>query len=138
MALEECIFCRIVAGEIPSAKLFEDENTLAFLDINPVSRGHTLVILKEHVADVFEIESDKLCLLAQAVPKIAKAVKESMRADGMNILLNNRRCSGQLVPHIHFHLIPRKDNDELGLKWPAGKYKEGEIDEVLRAIKACL
>ena len=107
MAKEECIFCKIAAGEIPSAKLFEDENVLAFLDINPVSRGHTLVILKEHIADVFEIEPDKLCLLARMVPKIARAVKESMQADGMNILLNNRRCSGQLIGHIHFHLIPR-------------------------------
>lgn len=135
---QSCIFCKIVRGEIPSAKVYEDEKVLAFLDINPVSQGHTLVVLKEHVDDIFEIEVDKFNRLAITLPKIAEAVKKSMQADGMNILLNNRRCSGQLVPHIHFHLIPRFEGDALCLKWPAGKYKEGEMERVLKKIKMCL
>jgi histidine triad (HIT) family protein len=138
MGKEDCIFCRIAAGEIPSAKLFEDENVLAFLDINPLSKGHTLVILKEHVPDVFAVSPEKLGLLAGALPRIAEAVRKSMGADGMNILLNNGECSGQLVPHIHFHLIPRKGGDGLSMRWPAGSYEEGEMDAVLEKIKAHL
>ena len=130
-----CIFCRIVAGEIPSAKLYEDENNIAVLDINPVSEGHTLVIFKEHIADVFEMEAKSFSLFAAAVPRIARALKDSTQADGINVVLNNRRCSGQLIPHIHLHLIPRKDGDGLGLQWPAGKYSEGKMDEVLKKIK---
>ena len=134
----DCIFCKIVAGEVPSAKVYEDENVIAILDINPVSEGHTLIISKDHVADVFEMEAKTFNLFAGVVPRIARAIKDSMQAHGMNVLLNNRRCSGQLIPHIHFHLIPRKDSDGLGLQWPAGKYEEDRMDEVLRKIKECL
>ena len=101
------------------------------IPVNLAAPNITLDILRE-AAEMggleFEIEADKFNLLAAAVPRIASAIKDSMQADGMNVLLNNRRCAGQLIGHIHFHLIPRKESDGLDLAWPARKYADGEMD----------
>jgi len=130
----DCIFCKIIAGEIPSYKVYEDEDNFAFLDIAPVSHGHTLVVPKKHYANLEEIGEEELSQLIKAVKKIGKAIKEGLGVKGYNATMNNNQVAGQVVPHLHFHLIPRKEGDGLEL-WPQGKYNEGEEEKVLEAIK---
>lgn len=116
--MDNCIFCKIVAGEIPSSKVYEDDNILAFLDISQVTPGHTLVIPKKHVRNVLEMSSDDAAQLFSYVPKLAKAVKQATQANGLNIINNNEAAAGQSVFHTHIHLIPRFDeNDDLKLSF---------------------
>ena len=130
----DCIFCKIIAGEIPSFKVYEDENILAFLDIAPVNPGHTLIVPKKHYINMEEIPEGELVRLAIAIKKIGKAMKDNLRAEGYNIMENNDPISGRIVPHLHFHVIPRRQGDDLHL-WSQGKYKEGEAEEVVKKIK---
>ncbi|MDD5291165.1 MAG: HIT family protein [Patescibacteria group bacterium] len=130
----DCIFCKIIAGEIPSFKVYEDENVLAFLDIAPVNPGHTLVVPKKHYENMEEILEAELCKLTVVIKKIGKAVKDSLGAEGYNITENNGPVAGQIVPHLHFHVIPRRQDDGLKL-WPQEKYGEGEAEEIVKKIK---
>ncbi len=133
--MEDCIFCKIVRGEIPSAKVLENEKVLAFLDINPVSKGHTLVIPKIHYGAYPEMPVDVLAALGEALQKIGRAVKSQLDFAGFNILLNNDRAAGQLIDHSHFHLIPRNVGDGV-MDWPpVHPYAEEEM-ETIRAILA--
>lgn len=132
-----CIFCKIAAGEIPSYKIYEDGDTLAFLDIAPVSRGHTLVIPKKHFINMEDIPEDELSKLIKTVKRVGKAVKDGLGAAGYNASVNNDPVAGQIIPHIHFHVIPRIEGDGLRL-WPQGKYGEGEAEEVSGKIKNCI
>ncbi len=133
--MEDCIFCKIVRGEIPSAKVLENDKVLAFLDINPVSKGHTVAIPKSHYASFPEIPLDVLAALGEALQKIGEAVKSQLAFAGFNILLNNDRAAGQLIDHSHFHLIPRNVGDGV-MDWPpVHPYKEGEM-ETIRAVLA--
>lgn len=131
---ENCIFCKIVSGEIPAEKIYEDEELLAFLDITPINAGHTLIIPKKHYDSLFELPDNILQKISIKLRDLGKAVKEAVGAEGLNIGMNNREAAGQLVPHAHFHLIPRYVAD--GYKhWGGRKYKEGEIEEVAEKIK---
>ena len=131
--MEDCIFCKIIRGEIPSAKILESDSVLAFLDINPVSKGHTLVIPKTHYGTFPEIPVGVLAVLGEALQKIGMAVKSKLNFAGFNILLNNDRAAGQLIHHSHFHLIPRNLEDGV-MDWPPVRpYAEGEL-EVVRAV----
>jgi len=113
-----CIFCKIINGEIPSAKVYEDENVYAFLDISQVTKGHTLVIPKEHYANVFELPEDVAGKLFSAVPKIANAVREAYQPIGLNLLNNNGEAAMQTVFHYHIHILPRYGKgDGFGLVW---------------------
>jgi histidine triad (HIT) family protein len=133
--MENCIFCKIVRGEIPSAKVLENEKVLAFLDINPVSKGHTLVIPKIHYGAFPEMPVEVIAALGEALQKIGKAVKSQLDFAGFNILLNNDRAAGQLIDHSHFHLIPRNVGDGV-MDWPPVRsYAEGEM-ETIRAVLA--
>ena len=130
----DCIFCKIVAGEIPAYKIYEDDLAVAFLDIHPVHPGHTLVIPKAHAANVFEISSKDWAGVAEAVRQVAGAIETGMEADGVNILMNNREHAGQVIFHAHVHLVPRFKGD--GLKpWTPRSYEENNIEEVQRKIK---
>jgi histidine triad (HIT) family protein len=127
--MEDCIFCKIVKGEIPCSKIYEDENIFAFLDIAPVHKGHALVIPKKHFETILDIPENELKELILAVKKIATAVEKGTEADGFVVTMSNRKAAGQVVPHAHFHIIPRYKDD--GLKhWPKIEYKEGEMEEV--------
>src|SRR5690554_1451008 len=110
--MEECIFCKIVRGEIPSKKIYEDENVYAFLDINPKSKGHTLVIPKKHSANIFEIEEDDLENIIKVVQQLAVHIKEKLDPEGMQIRQNNGEIAGQSVNHLHFHIIPKYTNED--------------------------
>lgn len=135
--MNDCVFCKIVAGEIPSYRVYEDEHTLAFLDIHPVSNGHTLVIPKRHARNIFDIESEEWGRMQETVRKVADAVEKATDAHGINMMMNNREHAGQIVDHAHVHLIPRFKNDGLTL-WPHGAYKEGDADAVREKILSAL
>ena len=128
--MQDCIFCKIVRGDIPSAKILETDSVLAFLDINPVSKGHALVIPKTHHATYPELPADLLDEMAKTLQKIALAVESQLGSDGFNILLNNGRAAGQLIDHTHFHLIPRNTGDGV-MEWPEVRpYAEGEMETI--------
>ncbi|WP_303973572.1 HIT family protein [Streptococcus merionis] len=116
--MTDCIFCNIVAGEIPSSKIYEDEHVLAFLDITQVTPGHTLVIPKSHVADIFDMDSEVASSVFARVPKIARQLKEKLGAKGLNIVNNNGEIAGQTVFHSHIHLLPRlEETDGLDIRF---------------------
>ncbi|MGH7141472.1 MAG: HIT family protein [Minisyncoccia bacterium] len=133
----DCLFCKIAAGEIPSYKIFENDATLAFLDIHPVNPGHTLVIPKKHFYNLLDIEADDWRAVAETTRKISRTVHDALDADGINLQMNNREHAGQVVNHPHVHIIPRFRGD--GLRhWPGKSYKEGEVEEVLAKIRSAL
>lgn len=110
----ECLFCNIIKGDIPSYKVYEDEMAYAFLDINPCSRGHTVVTLKKHYENFTDMPAEDAGSLFATVKMIAKMVEETVSADGSNIGLNNKPVAGQTVPHVHVHIIPRFEGDNGG------------------------
>lgn len=128
------IFTRIVNGEIPSAKVYEDEQTLAFMDINPATRGHTLVICKDEYADLFTIPPDTLAAVARAVQRVALAIQAALKPDGMNILQNNGPASGQVVFHYHVHLIPRWEGDNALRGWTPRQADPATLQELAAQI----
>ena len=107
--MSDCIFCQIVSGQIPSSKVYEDEEVLAFLDITQVTKGHTLVIPKKHYRNMLEMDAEAASSLFARIPKIAKQLQEKLGASGVNIINNNEEAAGQTVFHTHVHLLPRFD-----------------------------
>jgi len=136
--MDGCVFCKVVAGEIPATKVYEDDAVVAFLDIGPISDGHTLVIPRQHCAKVHECDPKILSALAARLGKIAKAVVEAMDADGYNVLSNNGSAAGQVVEHLHFHIIPRKTHDGVLTQWPSYKYPKGRAEEIAARIRGNL
>jgi histidine triad (HIT) family protein len=138
LTMEDCIFCKIVGGEIPSAKVLETDTVLAFMDINPVSKGHTLVIPKAHYATFPEIPVQVLAQMGEALQGIGAAVESELGSAGFNVLLNNGRVAGQLINHAHFHLVPRNAGDGV-MEWPAVQpYGEGEMESIRAALANAL
>jgi len=135
MSKDDCIFCKIVAGQIPFTKFYEDEVVLSFLYIGPLSDGHTLVIPKRHFEKLHDCPPEFLGRLGSRLGKIAKAVAAGMNSEGYNMLCNNGRAAGQLVEHLHFHIIPRNTGDGLFDRWLAYKYQQGKIDEIADTIR---
>ncbi len=133
--MADCIFCLIAAGKIPAKKVYEDSKVLAFLDINPVTEGHTLVIPKTHHENISDIPDAELGVVFKAVKKIATNLKEKLGADGLNIMQNNGKVAGQEIPHFHVHIIPRKINDG-AFTLRGGKKAEGDaLDKALQKLK---
>lgn len=124
----DCIFCKIVKGEIPSTRVYEDAEVLAFMDIGPIVKGHTLVIPKQHVDPLTEVPPGLLARVMTVVQKIAQAQVNGMKADGVNVLNANGKAAGQVVPHVHFHVVPRFATDGHHWNWAAKKY--GSMDEM--------
>jgi histidine triad (HIT) family protein len=135
--MSDCIFCKIIAGELPSTKIHEDEHVFAFLDIRPVNPGHTLVVPKKHSTNIFDISEEDWMAVQKAVRRIARAIETGLGADGVNINMNNREHAGQVVPHTHVHIIPRKQGDGLKL-WPQRPYKDGEVEPTAEKIRSAL
>lgn len=126
-AKEDCIFCKIIAGEIPSFKLYEDDATLAFMDINPASDGHTLVIPKEHAKDVHAVSEEAIAKTVITAKKIASAVEKTVAPGGINLVQCNGEAAGQSVFHFHMHVLPRRDGDQLKMNWGL---KPGDMDAI--------
>lgn len=114
--MENCIFCKIIAGDIPSHKIYEDEHVYAFLDINPSTKGHTLVIPKKHCIDIYDMDAETAANTFQAIPKIANVIKAAFNPIGLNIVNNNQKPH-QVVFHYHIHLIPRYEDDAFQIKY---------------------
>jgi histidine triad (HIT) family protein len=132
----DCIFCRIVAGEIPSALVYEDETVVAFLDIAPVNPGHVLVIPRRHAERLTDLSEAELAACARTVRRVARAVLEATGWPGLNVLQNNDGCAGQVIEHCHFHVIPRSPDDGMKFGWRQLGYEEGEIERYRERIAA--
>jgi len=135
--MDDCLFCKIAKKEIPAEVVYEDDFFLAFLDLNPVNPGHTLLIPKEHYKNLYELPDQTISKMGPSVKKLAIAVKKSMSADGINIHMNNEKPAGQAIFHAHFHIIPRFQNDGYKL-WHGKPYKDNEISEVAKKIRESL
>lgn len=131
--MENCIFCQIVKGDIPAKKIYEDDNYLAFLSVGPASLGHAIVIPKKHTATFAELESQVAADLIQVVQKLAIDIKAKLNADAFNLGLNNGEIAGQVIPHVHWHIIPRYKNDTL-VHWGVDEQAKDKMDEVLAKL----
>ncbi len=130
-----CIFCKIISGDIPAYKVYEDSYVLAFLDIAPVNPGHVLVVPKIHSSNLDDIDELMLGYLMKVVRLIGRSMKKSLGANGYNVIINNGAVAGQLIDHCHVHLIPRHPKDGL-TPWPQAKYKDDEPRKLAAKIKA--
>lgn len=137
MRMPDCIFCKIVRGELPSYKVYEDDKVIAFLDIRPVNAGHTLVVPKNHATNIFDIAPEDWIAVAEAVRKLSIVIEKAVSADGINIAMNNREHAGQLVDHPHVHIIPRHKGDGLRLM-PQRNYNEHEAEDTAEKIRTAL
>jgi histidine triad (HIT) family protein len=132
----DCIFCKIVAGEIPAVKVLDEEKVFAFMDINPSCKGHMLAIPKNHAENIIEIPENDLTALIKVVKRCAKAAKEALNAEGITILQLNGKASDQIIPHLHVHIIPRWKNDGLPIStWEMKPGDTEEINDIARKIK---
>jgi histidine triad (HIT) family protein len=138
--VSDCVFCKIRDGQIPSAKIYEDERTFVIMDINPLNTGHCLVILKAHAPTIFDAEPVDLQAAVTAAKKVARALRETLKPDGLNMLQANGPAAFQSVPHYHLHLIPRWDNDGKGFDWALVPGDRAQIqavgERVRQAVKA--
>lgn len=132
--MQDCIFCKIVSGEIPSRKIYEDKGTIAFLDINPSNPGHTLVVPKKHSKDIVDAEDAEIEKLFLVAKEIVKRLRERLGADGVNVLQNNGRHAGQVVDHIHLHVMPRFSGDSIVISYPRVKLEEKDFDEIQKKL----
>ncbi|MFB3893378.1 MAG: HIT family protein [Phycisphaerae bacterium] len=138
MSASDCIFCKIAAGQIPAVKVFEDDSCLAFLDIGPLAEGHVLLIPKAHAVTLDELPADQAGAMLRHLPAIVRAVKAATSCQGVNVLQNNGRVAHQVVPHVHFHIIPRNPGDEFHFNWPAGSYPPGCAEQLAQAMRKAI
>ncbi len=136
--MDNCIFCKIAAGEIPSATLYEDDDFRVILDLGPASKGHSLILPKKHAANIYEMPDELLGRAAVLAKKTAAAFVSSLECDGVNIVQNNGETAGQTVMHFHMHVIPRYVGDDAGLAWKPHKLADSERDEIMSAMKDSL
>jgi len=135
----DCIFCKIADGKLPAAKVYEDSDILAFMDIGPVVKGHTLIIPKQHYNPITETPPEVLQKLIVVVQKIARAQVNGLGADGINVIQSNGKIAGQIIPHIHFHVIPRFKSDGHSWNWTPRKYdNQDEMNGLAQKIKNAL
>ena len=134
MKHDDCIFCKIAHGEIPSSTIYEDEDFRVFLDLNPAARGHALIVPKEHYADLFELD-EELCKKAMVLAKrLAVKMKAVLGSDGFNLMQNNGEAAGQTVFHFHLHMIPRYKDDGVGLGWKMNKLTDEDREDILSKV----
>ena len=131
----ECIFCAIVEGRAPAEVVFEDGETLAFMDINPANPGHTLIIPKRHVRDIYELDEETAAVVMRTTVRVARALKRALQPDGMNLVQSNERAGGQEIFHFHIHVIPRWYGDGLRLARPPEVRRTMPIEEAVARIR---
>ena len=132
---DTCIFCKLAAGEIPSATIYEDQEFRVLLDLNPATRGHALILPKEHFMNIFEMPEEWAAKAFALAKRMSGKMKEVLGCDGFNIVQNNGAAAGQTVFHFHIHLIPRYEHDGAGINWPQGTLTEEEKTEILKSFK---
>ena len=133
MAEEQCVFCKIIAGEIPSTAVYEDDDFKAILDVNPAARGHVIIVPKKHAADIFELEDEEAAKVFPIAKKIATALKKTYGCDEVNVLQNNGEAAGQTVFHLHVHVVPRYYGDGVNIMWKPGETPD--LNEVAEEIR---
>lgn len=131
-----CIFCKIANGDIPSATLYEDEDFRVILDLGPATKGHALIVPKEHAANLFELPEELTAKAFVLAKEMAGKMKDALNCDGFNLVQNNGIAAGQTVFHFHIHLIPRYDNDGAGISWKPGSLTEDSKKEILSKMKS--
>ena len=137
MLANDCVFCRIIKGEIPCTKVYEDDKVLAFLDIAPFNPGHTIIVPKDHHHSITTLGADYLTAIITLAPAIGTALMRATGAEGFNIFQNNGRVAGQTVPHVHFHVLPRFADDDVIISASQKKYDSAEaMAEMASKIKA--
>lgn len=135
MKNENCIFCKIANGEIPSKTVYEDERFRVILDISPASKGHAIILVKNHAANVYELSEEDASAIYVVAKKVATAMQKVLKCDGINILQNNGEAAGQTVFHVHMHLIPRYKGDTVQITWKPGEESDVLSDALLSEIK---
>ncbi len=138
MSAGECIFCRIVSGEIPARRVLETDNCIAFLDVSPLAPGHCLLVPKGHFDSLAQMSAEVAGSMLSYLPALGKAIVAATQADGFNVLLNDGKAAGQVVPHVHVHVIPRKEGDGLGYRWHPQALDDAAADALRRSIEAGL
>lgn len=133
----DCIFCKIIARDIPSYTVYEDDKVLAFFDILPISHGHTIIVPKKHFSYLEDLSDDDMVAMSLIVKKLGKAMMDGLGVKGYSIFLDNKSAANQHVPHAHFHLVPRAEGDGLE-RWPQSGYAEGEAEHFLSRIKKAI
>jgi histidine triad (HIT) family protein len=134
--MDNCAFCKIIKGELPSYKIFEDNNFAAIMDINPVAAGHALLLTKEHYENIFDLPEELAGAAFTMAARLCRTLMEVLRMDGVNIIQNNGVYAGQTVNHFHLHLIPRFKDDGLNFAWNSKNLSSSEIADLLNKIKA--
>ena len=135
MTKDDCIFCKIARGEIPSATIYETNDFRVFLDVAPANRGHALIVPKEHYDNIFRIDGETAGKLFSLATVVARAIKDETGCDGLNIVQNNGEIAGQTVFHFHMHLIPRFKDDKVNIKWQQGSVDSEEAAELAKALR---
>ena len=138
MKKDDCIFCKIANGEIPSHTLYEDDDFRVIFDISPATKGHALILPKEHADNIFELSDEKAAKAFVLAKKMATVMKEAFKADGFNVFQNNAECAGQSVFHFHIHLIPRYEGDNAFKFWKPGECDEATMVELENKVKEVL
>jgi histidine triad (HIT) family protein len=136
--MEGCVFCRIVKGELPAAKVFEDEATLAFMDLQSVNPGHTLVVVKPHRANLYELDDDLAGAALRTAARVARAIKKATGCEGVTLFQANEQAGAQTVFHFHIHVLPRWEGDGMALAWPAKNPPREALDEMAAKLRAAL
>jgi histidine triad (HIT) family protein len=136
--MDNCIFCKIIDGSIPSTVVYEDADFKAIMDISPAAKGHVLILPKKHCADLLSIDPDVASKALMIASKIANAQKKAFNCDGINLLQNSGEAAWQSVFHLHIHLIPRYKDDKVMVPWEHLSYADGEAEEYAAKIRACL
>ena len=130
MIKEDCLFCKIAKGEIHSATVYEDSHFTVILDVNPATKGHCLIIPKEHFDNIYDLDGETAGKLFALATCIARAMKDALKCDGLNLIQNNGEVAGQTVNHFHLHLIPRYEGDGLNLNWPQQEISGEQLEEI--------
>jgi len=134
--MTDCIFCKIISGEIPASKIFENSQIIAFMDAGQVNPGHVIVATKQHVQNIYDLKADLAAAVFQAAARIAKAVKESMQPAGMTLLQANEKAGWQTVEHFHIHVLPRHFEDGVTLTWPVKNPPKEALDRLADKVKS--
>lgn len=133
--MDNCVFCKIIAGSIPSTTVYEDDDFKAIMDVSPAAKGHIIILPKKHVANIYEMDDDMASKVLIVAKKIAGAVKDELQCAGLNIIQNNGEVAGQTVFHYHMHIIPRNQGDNVKVTWEPGSYQDGEATRIASALK---
>ena len=136
--MTDCVFCNIVAGRIPSTRVYDDEHTLAFMDIGQVNPGHVLVAVKKHAANLYELEEAQPAAVARTCARVARAIKAAFKPEGLSVYQANGKAAGQTVFHYHVHLLPRHEGDGMALVWPVKNPPREKLEEYAAKIRAGL